>query len=166
MIRSVSWRYMPVSYTHLDVYKRQGVPSIMNPDDKGALEQALQFKDRFGAEVDVITMGPPQAKAVLYEAFGMGCDKGFLITDRKFGGADTLATSYTISHAIKSLEPVSYTHLSRRTHPLSLCRDSWCRWKSSAASQCGGGASSGGECTLQWSSILSSIRDGCYGKGA
>ena len=84
---------------------RTGVPSIMNPDDKGALEQALQFKDRFGAEVDVITMGPPQAKAVLYEAFGMGCDKGFLITDRKFGGADTLATSYTISQAIKSLEP-------------------------------------------------------------
>ena len=59
---------------------RTGVPSIMNPDDKGALEQALQFKDRFGAEVHVITMGPPQAKAVLYEAFGMGCDEGFLIT--------------------------------------------------------------------------------------
>ncbi len=82
---------------------RTGVPSIMNPDDKGALEQALQFKDKYGAEVSVITMGPPQAKAIVYEAFAMGCDKGYLITDRKFGGADTLATSYTISQAIKSL---------------------------------------------------------------
>lgn len=82
---------------------RTGVPSIMNPDDKGALEQALILKDKFGAQVEVITMGPPQAKAVIYEAFAMGCDKGYLITDRKFGGADTLATSYTISQAIKSL---------------------------------------------------------------
>lgn len=83
---------------------RTGVPSIMNPDDKGALEQALMFKDKYGAEVSVVTMGPGQAKAVIYEAFAMGCDKGYLITDRKFGGADTLATSYTISQAIKSLD--------------------------------------------------------------
>lgn len=83
---------------------RDGVPSIMNPDDKGALEQALQFKDQYGAEVSVITMGPPQATAIIREAFAMGCDKGYLITDRKFGGADTLATSYTISQALKTLE--------------------------------------------------------------
>lgn len=83
---------------------RDGVPSIMNPDDKGALEQALQFKDLFGAEVSVITMGPPQATAIIREAFAMGCDKGYLVTDRRFGGADTLATSYTLSQALKSIE--------------------------------------------------------------
>ena len=83
---------------------RDGVPSIMNPDDKGALEQALQFKDQYGAEVSVITMGPPQATAIIREAFAMGCDKGYLVTDRKFGGADTLATSYTISQALKTLD--------------------------------------------------------------
>ncbi|MDN4753343.1 electron transfer flavoprotein subunit beta/FixA family protein [Porphyromonadaceae bacterium W3.11] len=83
---------------------REGVPSIMNPDDKGALEQALQFKDKYGAEVSVITMGPPQATAVIREAFAMGCDKGYLVTDRRFGGADTLATSYTLSQALKSID--------------------------------------------------------------
>lgn len=83
---------------------RDGVPSIMNPDDKGALEQALQFKDQFGAEVSVITMGPPQASAVIREAFAMGCDKGYLVTDRKFGGADTYATSYTIAQALKTID--------------------------------------------------------------
>lgn len=83
---------------------RDGVPSIMNPDDKGALEQALQFKDKYGAEVSVITMGPPQATAIIREAFAMGCDKGYLVTDRRFGGADTLATSYTISQALKSID--------------------------------------------------------------
>lgn len=83
---------------------RDGVPSIMNPDDKGALEQALQFKDMYGAEVSVITMGPPQASAIIREAFAMGCDKGYLVTDRKFGGADTLATSYTLSQALKSID--------------------------------------------------------------
>ena len=83
---------------------RDGVPSIMNPDDKGALEQALLLKDQYGAEVSVITMGPPQATAIIREAFAMGCDKGYLISDRRFGGADTLATSYTISHALKTLD--------------------------------------------------------------
>lgn len=83
---------------------REGVPSIMNPDDKGALEQALQFKDRYGAEITAITMGPPQATAILREAFAMGVDKGILVSDRRFGGADTLATSYTLSQAIRSLD--------------------------------------------------------------
>ncbi len=83
---------------------RDGVPSIMNPDDKGALEQALHLKDQFGAEVTVITMGPPQAEAILREAYAMGVDHAYLVSDRRFGGADTLATSYTISQAIKSLD--------------------------------------------------------------
>lgn len=83
---------------------RDGVPSIMNPDDKGALEQALLFKDKFGAEITCITMGPPQAEAIIREAFAMGVDKGILISDRRFGGADTLATSYTISQALKAVD--------------------------------------------------------------
>lgn len=83
---------------------RDGVPSIMNPDDKGALEQALLFKDMFGAEVTCVTMGPPQAEAIIREAYAMGVDKGILISDRRFGGADTLATSYTISQALKSVD--------------------------------------------------------------
>lgn len=83
---------------------REGVPSIMNPDDKGALEMALSLKDQFGAHVTVISMGPPQAEAVLREAFAMGADKAILLSDRKFGGADTWATSYTISAALRKLD--------------------------------------------------------------
>ena len=69
---------------------RDGVPSIMNPDDKGGLEFALQLKDQYGAHVTVITMGPPQAEAILREAYAMGVDRAILLSDRKFGGADTL----------------------------------------------------------------------------
>lgn len=85
---------------------RDGVPSIMNPDDKGGLEEALKLKDLYGAEVIVITMGPPQAEAILREAYAMGADRAILITDRKFGGADTLATSNTIAAAIRKIENV------------------------------------------------------------
>lgn len=83
---------------------RDGVPSIMNPDDKAGLEAALQIKDATGAEVSVITMGPPQADAVLREAMAMGADNAYLVTDRAFGGADTLATSLTVATAIKKLD--------------------------------------------------------------
>lgn len=82
---------------------RDGVPSIMNPDDKAGLEEALKLKDLYGAEVTVITMGPPQAEAILREAYAMGVDKAILVTDRKFGGADTLATSNTIAAAIRKI---------------------------------------------------------------
>ncbi|MBP1645627.1 MAG: Electron transfer flavoprotein alpha/beta-subunit [Bacteroidetes bacterium] len=83
---------------------RDGVPSIMNPDDKSGLELALELKDKFGAEVTVITMGPMQAEAVLREAFAMGVDKAILLSDRKFAGADTLATSNALAGAIRTLE--------------------------------------------------------------
>ena len=63
---------------------REGVPSIMNPDDKGGLEMALQLKDLYQAEVTVVTMGPPQADAILREAFAMGVDKAILLSDRAF----------------------------------------------------------------------------------
>ncbi len=83
---------------------RDGVPSIMNPDDKGGLEFALQLKDQYGAHVTVITMGPPQAEAILREAFAMGVDRAILLSDRKFAGADTLATSNTIAGALRALD--------------------------------------------------------------
>lgn len=83
---------------------RDGVPSIMNPDDKGGLEFALQLKDQYNAHVTVVTMGPPQAEAILREAFAMGVDRAILLSDRKFGGADTLATSNTIAAALRGLD--------------------------------------------------------------
>lgn len=82
---------------------REGIPSITNPFDKNALELALTIKEEHDAEVIAISMGPPQAEEVLREALAMGADKAFLITDRKFAGADTLATSYTLSLAIKKI---------------------------------------------------------------
>lgn len=83
---------------------RDGVPSIINPDDKGGLEEALRLKDKFGAHVTAITMGPPQADSALREAIAMGVDRAILLTDRKFAGADTLATSHAISAALKELD--------------------------------------------------------------
>lgn len=82
---------------------RDGVPSIINPDDKAGLEAALQLKDKLGAHVAVVSMGPPQADAVLREALAMGADEAYLETDRAFGGADTLATSTTIAAALKKI---------------------------------------------------------------
>ena len=82
---------------------RDGVASIINPDDKGGLEMAIQLKEQFGAHVTVITMGPPQADIILREAFAMGADRAIHLTDRKFAGADTLATSYALAGALKKL---------------------------------------------------------------
>ena len=83
---------------------RDGVPSIMNPEDKHALEGALQLKETNGAKVTVISMGLPMAKAVLREALCMGADEAILLTDRCLGGADTLATSKSLSGVIKKLD--------------------------------------------------------------
>lgn len=83
---------------------RDGVQSIMNPDDKCGLELALQLKDEFSANVTVITMGPPQADDILREAYAMGVDRAILLTDRKFAGADTLATSNALAAAIKMMD--------------------------------------------------------------
>ena len=82
---------------------RDGVKSIMNPDDKNALESALQLKDKYGASVAVLSMGPPQAKEILREALSMGADEVFLISDRKFGGSDTWATATIIASAIEKI---------------------------------------------------------------
>lgn len=83
------------------VLMRNGVDSKMNPYDLYALETALRLKDEFGGVVDVISMGPPQAMAVIREAYAMGADNGVLLSDRKFAGADVLATSYTLAQGIK-----------------------------------------------------------------
>jgi electron transfer flavoprotein beta subunit len=82
---------------------REGVPSIINPEDKNALEEALKLKESAGAEVWVISMGPPQAEDALREALAMGADKAVLLTDRAFAGADTWATATTLGIALKKI---------------------------------------------------------------
>lgn len=82
---------------------REGVPSIINPEDRNALEEAVVLKERYSGKVTAITMGPPQAEDALREALAMGVDEAILLTDKAFGGADTSATSYTLGHAIKKL---------------------------------------------------------------
>ncbi|MDR0800020.1 MAG: electron transfer flavoprotein subunit beta/FixA family protein [Endomicrobium sp.] len=83
--------------------KRDGVESIINPFDEYAIEAAVRVKERIGGKVTVITMGPPQAESALREAISKGADEAVLVSDRAFGGADTLATSYALSSAIKSI---------------------------------------------------------------
>jgi len=80
---------------------RAALPTIFNPEDLNAVELALDLKDRFGAKVVVGTMGPPSAATILRHALYMGADEGILVTDRKFAGADTLATSYTLACAAR-----------------------------------------------------------------
>lgn len=82
---------------------RDGVPSIINPDDKNALELALEFKDKHGANVTALCMGPPQAKNALKEALAMGADHGVLISGRTFGGSDTWATATVLAAAIETI---------------------------------------------------------------
>lgn len=83
---------------------RDGVPSILNPDDANALEQALKIKDgRPGTQVCVITMGPPQAKEMLQECLAMGADDAVLLSDRALGGSDTWATSNAIAAGIRKI---------------------------------------------------------------
>ncbi|MBR2916877.1 MAG: electron transfer flavoprotein subunit beta/FixA family protein [Clostridia bacterium] len=83
------------------VLKRDGIQSKMNPYDLYGIELALNLTEKHGGKVDVITMGPPQAKAVITEAICMGAESGTVLSDRKFAGADVLATAYTISQGIK-----------------------------------------------------------------
>lgn len=83
---------------------REGVPSIINPDDKNALEEALRLKDNHGAHVTIISMGPPQAEIALREALAMGADEAILISDRAFAGADTLATSNALAATLRKLD--------------------------------------------------------------
>ncbi len=84
---------------------RSALPAIFNPEDLNALEQALRIKDKYeNTEVNILTMGPPRAAEIIREGIYRGADKSYLLTDRKFAGSDTLATSYAISQAIKKIE--------------------------------------------------------------
>jgi len=82
---------------------REGIPFIMNPYDTHALEECLRLKDRFGFRVVALSMGPPNAEATLRKALAVGADQAVLLSDRLFGGADTLATSNVLSAAIRRL---------------------------------------------------------------
>lgn len=90
----------PVKHTLI----REGVPSIVNPFDACALELAVRLKEKEGGNVYVVSMGPAQAKNALKECLSVGADQAFLVTDRAFGGSDTLATSYILSRAIGAIE--------------------------------------------------------------
>ncbi len=84
---------------------REGVPSIINPDDKNAIEEALRIKEsNDDVQITALSMGPPQAEKALREALAMGVDRAILVSDRTFAGADTLATSYMLSVAIKKIK--------------------------------------------------------------
>ena len=85
---------------------RAALPAVFNPEDMHALECALTVKDKTGAEVIVVTMGPPKAVEILKQSLYMGADKVFLVTDRRFAGADTLATSYVLAAVIQKIGAV------------------------------------------------------------
>ena len=80
---------------------RDGIPAVVNDTDRHAIEAALRLREAVGGEITVVSMGPPAAVRQLREALAMGADRAFLISDRKVGGADTLATSYTLSMLLK-----------------------------------------------------------------
>lgn len=96
---SAQIRVHPVTNTIM----RQGVPTIINPYDLFALEEALTLRDRLGGTVTVLTMGPPMAEDMLRKTLGFGADRAVLLTDRSFAGSDTLATSYALAAAIAKI---------------------------------------------------------------
>ncbi|MDR1965313.1 MAG: electron transfer flavoprotein subunit beta/FixA family protein [Synergistaceae bacterium] len=83
---------------------RSGIPTMINPVDKNAVEAAMQLRERFGGYVAAISMAPPDAREILREVLAMGADAAYLLSDRAFGGADTLATSYTLYKGLKKIE--------------------------------------------------------------
>ena len=97
------------------VLKRDGVSSKINPYDLYALEAALTLRERLGGEITVLSMGPNQAAEALREALWMGADRGVLLSDRRFAGADVLATSYTLSQGIRALGGFDLIVMGRQT---------------------------------------------------
>ncbi len=93
---------------------RAALPTIFNPEDLSALEAALEVKDRFGGEVVVVTMGPPKAADVLRDCLYRGADRAILITDRRAAGSDTLATSYILSQAVKTIGDFDFVFCGRQ----------------------------------------------------
>ncbi len=91
--------------------KREGVSVEVNPFDLNAIEEAVRIKEKFGGYVTVLSMGPPQAETAVRDCLALGCDRGILLTDNLFAGADTWATANTLAHAIRKI----------RTYDLILC---------------------------------------------
>ena len=83
---------------------REGIPVIINPDDKAGIEAAITLKEQYGGHVTILSMGPPQAESALKEAYAMGADRVILLTDRAFAGSDTWATSLALAYAIKKID--------------------------------------------------------------
>ncbi|MBT5420947.1 MAG: electron transfer flavoprotein subunit beta/FixA family protein, partial [Candidatus Cloacimonetes bacterium] len=83
---------------------REGVESIINPFDLYAIEEAIRLKEQYGGKITALSMGPPQVESALRESVSIGVDEILLLTDRKFAGADTWATSLTLAKAIEKLE--------------------------------------------------------------
>jgi len=94
---------------------REGVKSMINPFDMYAIEEALRLKEKLGGKVTALTMGPPQAETSLREAIALGCDEAILVSDSAFAGADTLATSYTLSCAIKKIKDYDLIFCGKQT---------------------------------------------------
>lgn len=111
---SAQIRVHPVTNTIM----RQGVPTIINPYDLFALEEALRLRDQYGGTVTVLCMGPPMAEDSLRRALGIGADQAVLITDRRFAGSDTLATSYALATALQKIaedRPVDIVFTGKQT---------------------------------------------------
>lgn len=111
---SAQIRVHPVTNTIM----RQGVPAIINPFDLFALEEALRLKDKYGARVTVMSMGPAQAEEAMKKALSFGADDAILVSDKIFAGADTLATSYALAAAIRKLDetrPVDIVFTGKQT---------------------------------------------------
>ena len=111
---SAQIRVHPVTNTIM----RQGVPTIINPYDLFALEEAMRLRDEFGGRVTVLCMGPPMAEDALRRALGLGADRAVLITDRRFAGSDTLATSFALATTLETLgkdKPVDIVFTGKQT---------------------------------------------------
>ncbi len=94
---------------------REGIENIINPFDTYAIEEGVRLRERFGGKVTVISMGPPQTEAALREAVSLGADEGILLSDPAFAGADTWATSCTLSMALRKLEQYDLVICGRQT---------------------------------------------------
>ena len=94
---------------------RDGVPSIINHDDKSGIEAALQLREKVGGTVTVVCMGPPQAEEMMRDAYTMGADDAIILSDRKFAGADVLATSYALSQGITAIGDIDLIICGKQT---------------------------------------------------
>ena len=122
------------------VLKRDGVASKMNPYDLYGLEVAMSLAETYGGEVKTVTMGPPPAKAIIVESICMGAKCGTVLSDRKFAGADVLATAYTISQGIRRMGDFDLITLSmvrplRRASVKALRPSSWFSFSSATSSR-------------------------------